>query len=213
MKHKISIVDDHAIFRKGMRLILSELDTISEVTEFENGEHFLDNLQNISPEIVFMDIQMPFLNGFETTEAALKLRPELKIIAMTSDEQTASIQAMLKAGAKGYLSKDIDIEEIHEAVKNISAHKSYFSKNILVKLATSVDNQAKRTKIVIQLSARERDVLELLCKGLAVQTIAKKLFISERTIEKHKANLFLKTDTTNTLNLVLWAIHHKICEI
>jgi len=211
--HKISIVDDHAVFRRGMRLILSELDTISEITEFENGEHFLDNLHIINPDIVFMDIQMPYLDGVTTTKAALKLNTNLKIIAMTSNDQTASVKAMLNAGAKGYLSKDIDIEEIHEAIKKISAHKNFFSKNILVKLATSIDSQQLSAKIQAQLSPREYDVLFLLCKGLSLQTIAEKLFISERTVEKHKANLFLKTETVNTVNLVLWAFNHKICEI
>ncbi len=208
MKYHISIVDDHTVFRKGLRMILENIESVYKVTESPNAELFINQLPDIKPDIIFMDIEMPYLNGIEATKQILTIFPNQHIIAMTSDDNISTIRAMLKAGARGYLLKDADISEIEQVVLNINIGKNFFSSNILLKLAEELEKEP-----AVKLTSRETEIIQNLCKGVGVSAIADKLFVSERTIEKHKANLFLKTGTTNTVNLVLWAIHHKIVEI
>lgn len=189
---------------------------VENFIEAENGELFLEQLKEVSPDIVFMDISMPYMDGIETSRKALEINKDLKIIAMTSDGSIQTVSAMLNAGAQGYLLKDIDFDELKSALKSLINGESFFSKNILLKLAESPNKlmeESKREHLINMLSPRETEVLQLLCRGKNVQEIADTLFLSERTIEKHKSNLFQKTKTQNTVNLVLWALHHKFFDI
>jgi len=123
---------------------------------------------------------------------------------------------MLSSGAKGYLEKDVDYDEIHLAIKYLAEQKSYFSANIFIKLTKNIKYQVskKRTKAGYNdITKREQDVLELICKGLSNFEISEKLFISERTVEKHKANLYAKTNTENALKLALFAFQNDLVEM
>lgn len=212
-KHKIVIVDDHKVFRKGLRMVIETQHTARVTGEFSSGEEFLDQVPKINCDMVFMDISMPVLDGFDTTEAALKINPNLKIIGMSANDDIASVNKLLSAGAVGFLSKNADFDEIHDAIKNTAAGDNYFSGNVLIKLSKSFGkspSQNKAANLAAELSKREYEVLQLICKGLSNQEIADKLNITDRTVEKHKSNLYLKTDTENILNLVLFAFKNNI---
>ena len=215
-KQKIIIVDDHKIFRKGLKIVISDSELSEVVAEASSGEDFLKIIENTNADIVFMDINLPNIDGFETTRKAILKNNNLSIIGMSANGDINSIKKMLSSGAKGYLEKDVDYDEIHQAIKYISEQKNYFSENVFIKLTKSITNPStkKRTDLeYYNITKREQDVLELICKGLSNFNISKNLFISERTVEKHKANLYAKTDTENALNLALFAFKNNLVEI
>lgn len=216
-KLNITIVDDHKVFRKGLRMVLEMEPTHQVAYEFESGTDFLKAISTIETDVVFMDISMPELSGFETTKRALKQNPKLKIIGMSANDDIASVNKLLSCGASGFLSKDADFDDIISAVKHIAKGNNFFSGNILVKLSQNAGTASKQKtqseKLRSELSKRETEVLELICQGLSNHEIAERLHITDRTVEKHKSNLYLKTNTENVLNLVLFAFKNGIADI
>ena len=207
-KYNILIVDDHTLFRKGFGLILSDLDYIESIEEAQNGVDFLDKLENFNPDIVFMDINMPEMDGVEATKTALKKFPKLNIISLSMFGDQHYYKQMIEAGAKGFLVKNSDVEEIEDAIKNILAGKNYISQEILNELVTSM--MKKENNDYQELSVREKEVLYLICKGYSNQEIADNLFLSKRTVDKHRENLLFKTSSKNTAGLVVFAIKNNI---
>jgi DNA-binding NarL/FixJ family response regulator len=215
-KQKIIIVDDHKVFRKGLKMIIEDLESAEVVAEASTGEEFLDIIEQTEADIVFMDINMPNMNGFEATKIATAKKPKLSIIAMSANDDIASITEMLSSGAKGYLEKDVDYDEIHEAIKYLTQQKNYFSTNVFIKLTKNINKQIVKKKAELgynNITKREQNVLELICKGFSNLEISEKLFISVRTVEKHKANLYIKTETENALNLALFAFKNDLVEL
>ena len=216
MKYKVFIVDDHKIFREGFKVVLNEMDNISVVGEANNGQELISFLKNNQVDLVFMDINMPVLDGIATTEEALKLFPALKIIAITASEDVEFANKMLLAGVEGYLLKDTDYEDIVDAIDKVMNGKSFFSPKILLKLTTNTLKSRVEMQNIQNLPSftrRENEVLKLICKGMSNAEISNLLFISERTLEKHKQNLLMKTDTRNTVNLVIYALKNGLANI
>lgn len=215
-KQKVIIVDDHKIFRKGLRTVIEDYGKAEIVGEAASGEEFLELMDTCDADIVFMDINLPYVNGYEATRKVLVKKSDLSIVGLSANDDIASIKEMLAAGAKGYMGKDVDYDEIHQALKYLSEQKKYFSTDILIKLTNDIDNQtSEKPKGVgdYVISDRELDVLECICEGLSNYQIAEKLFISIRTVEKHKANLYNKTGTENVLNLALYAFHNDLVNV
>jgi DNA-binding NarL/FixJ family response regulator len=211
-KFSVCIVDDHKLFREGLKLLLLNLENILDVYEAANGQDFLELLKKLKPDIVFMDIEMPMMDGIETTQKALDLFPNLKIIALSMYGEEVYYSKMIEAGAHGFLLKDSDISEVESAINLVASGKSYFSHDILFKIL----HQSRSSKSISQnsdLSEREKEVLYLICKGLSNHEIAAKLLLSKRTIDKHRENLLLKTESNNTASLVIYAIRNGIIEI
>ena len=215
---KIIIVDDHQIFRKGVSLQLNELDNIEVVAEANNGEEFLEVLDTVTADLVLMDIKMPIMNGIEATKLALSKYPRLKIVALSMFGEEEYLQNMLDAGAKGFLLKNIAIEELNNAIHHIMNGKNFFSDELLSILTkTFMGSSAPAAPVeentVANLTKRENEILNLICKGLSNQEIAKQLFLSPRTVDGHRANIISKTGTKNTVSLVTYAIKNKLIEI
>jgi DNA-binding NarL/FixJ family response regulator len=213
-KVRIALVDDHTLFRSGLVGLLSQHPRYEVVADVGSGEEFLTILPHTDPDVVFMDISMPGIDGSETTRRALAERPELRIItlSMYGDEHFYSL--MVECGASGFLHKDSDIEEVYAAVDAAMAGDSYFSPALLdsmtrnmSRLATTVSSDEDA------LSEREIEILVEVCRGLSNQEIADKLFISKRTVDKHRANILEKTGCKNTANLVVYAIKNRLVEI
>ena len=211
-KLNVFLVDDHKLFREGLKLLLQGLDCIGEINEASNGHEFLDKLEESVPDIVFMDIEMPELDGIQTTILALEHYPKIKIIALSMYGDEAYYSKMIEAGVHGFLLKDSDIQEVESAIEQVSAGKSYFSQEILIKMLQRSSNKKSVSKSS-ELSEREKEVLYLICKGLSNQEIANNLLLSKRTIDKHRENLLLKTESHNTASLVIYAIKNGIIEI
>jgi DNA-binding NarL/FixJ family response regulator len=211
--HNIIIVDDHALFRKGLKLLLNSFSDFNVVAEASNGIEFLDNLDVIPVDIALLDIDMPEMDGIEAAEKALKKYPALKIITLSMYGDEEYYSKMVEAGVSGFLLKDSDIDEVHAALTSVIEGKNYFSQELLQNLIRSLKNQDEQPKDFYDLSAREIEIISLICQGLSNIEIGEKLFLSKRTVEKHRANILEKTDTKNTASLVMFAIKNKIVTV
>jgi DNA-binding NarL/FixJ family response regulator len=212
-KLNILIVDDHKLFREGLKLLLTSLEEIGEVQEAPDGEVFLNMIKTYTPDLVLMDIEMPRINGIEATIRALELHPDLKIMALSMYGDEEYFQKMIDAGVCGFLLKNSDFSEVKKAILTASQGNNYFTEEILYRLVNRIKTKSPQSDIAVALSDREIEVLQLICKGLSNQEIADKLFISKRTVDHHRASLLTKTETKNAASLVIYAIKHKMIEI
>jgi DNA-binding NarL/FixJ family response regulator len=211
-KLSILLVDDHKLFREGLNLILNSFKFVESVYEAADGEEFLLQLKKNFPDIVFMDIEMPKLNGIEATRRALEIYPEINIIALSMYGGEEYYTQMINAGAKGFILKNSGIKEVEMAINYVIEGNNYFSQEIMSGLLKSMNRKPQNPKTHL-LSEREEEVLYQICKGLSNQEIADFLRISKRTVDKHRENVLLKTDSKNTAGLVMYAIKNGIVEV
>lgn len=204
---KVAVVDDHELFREGLVLVLKQIDDIEIVADFGSGNAFLESLDHLDLDIVLMDIKMEGFDGIETTIKAKDAKPNLKIIAVTMFEEDSYYLQMIHAGAQGFVLKKAGKYELAQAIKEVYKGGNYFSQEILQKMAFKAINTEKQQEE--QLTGRETEVLQLICKGLSTKEICEKLFISQKTVEVHRSNLMRKTDCKNVAQLVIWALKNK----
>lgn len=214
-KLKVYIVDDHKLFREGLKLLLSNQGFIAHVYEASNGQEFLDNIQMIDADVVLMDIEMPEMNGLEAVEKALRVKPGLKIIVLSMYGDEQYYYKMIDLGVKGFVLKSSGIEKVLNAIERVNEGENYFSEELLMNILNSMRNNPKVENDLIEneISDRELEILYHVCRGLSNQEIADELFISKRTVDKHRANLLSKTGCRNTAALVMYAIRNNIIEI
>jgi len=210
----IIIVDDHAIFRDGLKSLLSQVSNFHILGEAKTGKDFLDILKNTNPDIILMDISMPEMDGIEATEKALLKYPNLKIIALSSYSDHIYYYKMIKAGVQGFVLKKSGTEELQEAISKVYNGENYFPQDILKDLIFKLGNTGiDSTSNSVSLSKRETEVLQLICQGFTNKEIADKLHISPKTVDNHRTNLLSKTNTKNSAHLVMFAIKHHLIEI
>jgi DNA-binding NarL/FixJ family response regulator len=181
--------------------------------ECSNGVEFLHSIEKIRPDVVLMDIEMPAMNGIEATRLATAKYPNLKIITLSMFGEEEYYYKMIDAGAKGFILKNSDIDEVIKAIKAIVQGSTYFSQELLYNVVKNFREVRKSDQLQVQLSQRELEILELICKGLSNNEIADELNISKRTVDKHRSNILSKTDTKNTASLVMFAVEHRLIEI
>jgi len=211
---EIMIVDDHEIFRKGLVMVINKLKNVKVVAEAVNGEEFLNMLDKIKPELVLMDIQMPVMNGIDATKTALQKYPNLKIVALSMFGEEEYLQNMVDAGVKGFLLKNISKEDLYRAIQLISEGKNYYSEELLSFFTRKYIHPQKQQETAdANLTKRELEVLQLIAEGYTDAEIAEKLFISQRTVNGHRANLIAKTGSRNTVNLLTYAIKNKLVDM
>lgn len=214
--NKIIIVDDHSLFREGIKLLIENEGFGLVIAEAENGQQFLDVLATQQPDLVIMDIEMPVMGGLEATRKALKIQPELKILVLTMLNEKANYSDMINAGALGFVLKTAGKKEFEKAIKTITGGESYFSNELLRQIIINANNQTltdQSPEQKLEFTEREKEVLKHLCEGLTVAEVADKLYLSVKTIEAHRSTLLKKTKAKNTINLVLHAIKNKIVEV
>jgi DNA-binding NarL/FixJ family response regulator len=211
-KIRIIIADDHQLFRNGLKILLDSFPDFEVTAEASNGEEFLKLIKETPAEIALMDINMPEMDGIEATRRAVKIKPAINIIALSMYGEEEYYYKMVDAGAKGFLLKDSDIFEVREAILTVMKGGSYFSQELLYHVIQKIKHREHETKIA-NLSKREKEILLKICEGLSNQEIADTLFISKRTVDKHRANLLGKTNSKNTASLILFAIRNKLIEI
>ncbi len=213
-KYKIIIVDEHEIFRMGLKLFINMLDNATTIGEFSKEEEFLEFLKKNKPDIVFLDIDMPILYGIDIIEKILKLFPKLKIIVLTNVYENKYFERMICSGIQGYILKNSKFNDYRNAIEKVMRGGYYFSEELLVNytrasISVNINDRMKSATF----SKRELEVLQLICKGYSNKEIGKKLFISPRTIERHKSKLFEKSNTSNVVNLILYAIKQKFVDL
>jgi DNA-binding NarL/FixJ family response regulator len=207
-KTRVFIVEDHAIFREGLKRVISEMDTVELIGEAENGAIFLEKLKKLKPDVVLMDIQMPVMDGIEATDRALKIDPSLKILVISMFGEEEYVSTMVEQGVAGFILKTSGILDLERAIKKVSDGQQYYSEEImgiLVKKFRSIDSVEK-----ITFSEKEKEVLRMLCKGMSNNDIADKLFMSVRTVEGYRNKLLQKTGSSNVINLVIYALKNKL---
>lgn len=213
-KYKILLVDDHALFRGGLRGLIESEGIATVVGEAPDGVAFLEMLPDSGAEIVLLDIDMPGMGGIEAARQAIAAMPDLKIITLSMHGEEHYYFAMVEAGVKGFLLKSSDLDEVAAAINTVGKGGTYFSQELLqglvgiLRTTPGGDDGSPDS-----LSEREREIILLVCRGLSNQEIADQLFISKRTVDKHRANIMAKTGTKNTANLVVYAIKNRLVEI
>lgn len=209
---RIIIADDHQLFRNGLKILLDAFEEFSVVGEAGNGQDLIKIIKETPCDIILMDIDMPVMDGIEATRRVLEIEPGIHIIAVSMYGEEDYYDKMVDAGAKGFLLKDSDINEVKEAIINVFNGGNYFSQELLYNVIRKIKTRENETKMA-NLSKREMEILYKICEGLSNQEIADTLFISKRTVDKHRANLLSKTNSKNTASLILYAIKNKIIEI
>ena len=212
MEYRIILVDDHALFRGGLKGLLEQFGSCSVVAEAASGEEFLTLIPQIECDVIFMDISMPGIDGAETTRRALEINPNLRIVTLSMFGDEHYYTRMVEAGACGFLLKDSEIDEVLEAIRSVVEGGSYFSERLLSSLSSRLRSRSAEISEE-SLSAREQEILVAVCRGSSNQEIADELFISKRTVDKHRANILEKTGCKNTAHLVIYAIRHGLVEI
>jgi len=213
---KVFIVDDHKIFRDGLKMLLSTIKNVLVSGEASNGKIFLSMLKNDKPYIVFMDINMKEMDGIEATQKAFEIFPDLKIIVLTSFEDEAYFNQMTDLGVHGYLLKNSLKEDFENAINKVMQGLNYYSDDLIVKLAKKMTQARKfpeKQQPEILFSEEEKVLLKYICQGLTNKQIAEILHLSNRTIEAHRARLLDKTDTKNSVALAVYAIANKLIEL
>lgn len=210
----VLLVDDHTLFRDGLARLLEMGDMCHVVGQASNGVEFLDLMETLSPDVVMLDIDMPVMGGIEAAEQAFKTNPDLKIITLSMHGDEDYYFKMVSLGVKGFLLKNSDIDEVTTAITTVMRGGSYFSQELLRTLVGSLKTTSHKDAMPQEaLSTRELEILLLICKGLSNHEIADKLFISKRTVDKHRANILSKTNCRNTANLVVYAIKNALVKI
>lgn len=213
-KPNIIIVDDHLIFRQGLRAMMTAEKIANIVGEASNGVEFLKLLKVSKPDLVLMDIDMPQMDGMEATLKAIEIQPDLKIIALTMFGDEEYYYRMIELGVKGFILKSAGIVELERAIKEVMKGKSYFSNELLQRIIQNFSiNNKEVKKHVNELSGRETEVLGYICQGMTTDEIAQTLHLSPRTIKSHRANILEKTACRNTPTLILYALKNKIIKL
>jgi len=204
----IVIVDDHDIFREGVKLVLNQVPNFEVIADFSNGNEYLTFLESTIPSITLMDINMPQIDGIQTSKKALKAHPNLKIITLSMFSDLIHYSKMIEVGVKGFVVKNANKEELYEAIKSVDEGSVYFSPEIMQKM--NFYTQKNLRNYQNKLSQRELEILHLLCIGKKTKEIAAILFISTKTVEAHRYNIFKKANVRNIAELIIWAVRAKL---
>lgn len=198
------LVDDHRLFRSGLKYILEATGKYVVLAEASNGIEFLELLKTVTPDLVIMDINMPVMNGLAASRLALENSPAIKILILTMYGDRDIYQTLLDMGIKGYVLKDADNEELLLAIQKVLAGDSYFSQELLLNVI-----RESMTAAPVVLSTREKEVLTLIAEGLSNHEIAGRLKLSQRTVERHRTHLLEKTGSKNSVRLIIHALKNK----
>jgi DNA-binding NarL/FixJ family response regulator len=208
---RIVLVDDHTLFRNGLKNLLNGIQGFRVVAEAENGKKFLELLNESKPDIVLLDIAMPVMDGVEAATKALELYEDMSIITLSMFADEAYYKQMVEAGVRGFILKDAGIAEVESAIRTVHQGKTFFSQELLQALLSGLYHDTGIEKY--DLSEREIEVIQHVCTGKSNLEIADDLCISKRTVEKHRANIMEKTHCKNTASLVIFAVKNKIVEV
>jgi DNA-binding NarL/FixJ family response regulator len=217
-KLRVLIVDDHALFRKGLLMVLEQEPDVEVAGEAADGHEAVVKAQELMPDVVLMDVRMPGQSGIQATREIRDLLPHARILMLTVSDEEADLYEAIKAGASGYLLKEIPTDEVPEAIRSVVAGQSRISPSMASKLLSEFASMTKRAEDrraarVPRLTEREMDVLKAMAQGLNNRDIAKHLFISENTVKNHVRNILEKLQLHSRMEAVVYAVREKLLEI
>jgi DNA-binding NarL/FixJ family response regulator len=215
---RVVICDDHSLFRRGLAMVLEGEAGIVVVGEAEDGEAAVRAAEELAPDVVLMDVRMPKRSGIEATRAIAELVPATKILMLTVSDEEEDLYEAVKAGAAGYLLKEISIEEVADAIRSVVSGQSLITPSMASKLLaefTNLSKQAEQRQAVPgpRLTSRELEVLKLVAQGMSNKEIAAELFISENTVKNHVRNILEKLHLHSRMEAVVYAVREKLLDI
>ena len=215
---RVMICDDHALFRRGLIMVLESEEGMDVVGEAEDGEEAIKKAEELAPDVVLMDVRMPNVSGIEATRRISEVDPTAKILMLTVSDEEDDLYDAIKAGATGYLLKEISIEEVATAIRAVAQGQSLISPSMASKLLNEFATMVKRADEKQQvptprLTEREMEVLKLVAKGHNNRDIAKELYISENTVKNHIRNILEKLHLHSRMEAVVYAVREKLLEI
>ncbi len=207
---KILLADDHTIVRQGLKLILSSQPDLAVVGEAANGKEAVEQAKTLRPDIVLLDVAMPELNGIEATRRMMEDNPRLRILVLSMHKEAVYVREILKAGARGYLLKDVIDTELLNAVRSVARGDGYISPAVSGALLN--DYRQNITDPADLLTKREREVLQLIAEGKTNKEVATQLNLSVYTVDSHRAKVMEKLNLHSTGELVRFAIKHGLAD-
>jgi DNA-binding NarL/FixJ family response regulator len=216
---RVLIVDDHALFRRGLEMVLAEEADIELVGEASDGAEAIEKAGEALPDVVLMDIRMPRSSGIEACRAMKDVAPSTKIVMLTISDEEGDLFEAIRAGASGYLLKDIPYDEVADVVRAVHDGQSLINPSMAAKLLTEFAALAKREESertervpAPRLTDREIEVLKLVARGMNNRDIAKELFISENTVKNHVRNILEKLQIHSRMEAVMIAVRENLIE-
>src|SRR5438270_3052980 len=214
---RVLIADDQALFRRGLYVVLGTEEHIDVVDEAENGEEAVAKAVELAPDVVLMDVRMPRINGIEAARQINMAVPTTKILMLTVSDEEDDLYEAIKAGANGYLLKEISVEEVAEAIRAVVQGQSLISPSMASKLLTEFNTLVKKAEEKQQfpapaLTSRELEVLRLVAKGMSNREIADQLYISENTVKNHVRNILEKLHLHSRMQAVMYAVREQLID-
>ena len=212
MSIRVIIVDDHKIMREGLRSLLEKQPDIEVVAEADSAQQALKLVQEMTPDVVIIDVVMPSLNGIEATRRILAKLPTVKVIALSMYSDKRLVMEMLRAGASGYLLKDCAFEELDEAIRTVIQDRTYITPRIVDIIVKDYFSQVERpsSSALSALTSRQYEVLQLLAEGKTTREIAKQMSLSVKTIDSHRQQIINKLNIHSIAGLTKYAIREGL---
>lgn len=217
MKYNIRLIiaDDHEIFRDGLALMLSRQKDIILLGQASNGKELAELTEQHNPDVVITDIKMPIMDGIQACRLILKKQPDAKIIALSMFDEETLIVDMLEAGAKGYLLKNADKQEILDAIETVYEDKTYYCHHTSARLTNMIvksNFNPYKKKEFVSFNEREIEIIKLICQQNSSKEISDKLYLSSRTVEGYRTKILEKMSAKNTVGVVVYALKHNLIE-
>ena len=215
---RVLVADDHALYRRGLEMVLGQEDDIEIVGEAGDGAEAIRRAEELLPDVVLMDIRMPRRSGIEACTAIKEIVPSTKIVILTISDEESDLYEAVRAGANGYLLKDVPGEEIADGIRAVAGGQSLISPSMASKLlsefATMIKKSEERPQLPVpRLTDRELQVLKLVARGMANKEIAVELFISENTVKNHVRNILEKLQLHSRMEAVVYAVRERILDL
>lgn len=213
-KYKLAVVDDQKLFRQGLISMLNEFSGLKVIIEAENGRDLIEAMKKSKPDVILLDLEMPVMDGIETTEAVRKRYPDVKIIILTMHDDDSFISHLIEKGANGFLLKDTHIESVVDAIYAVAETGFHFNERISKAMVKGLvkSQRIKPSFTAANLTRKELEVLLLICKEHTTREISDMLGISTRTVDGHRDNILQKTGARNTAGIVMYAVKNGLLE-
>jgi len=214
---RVLIADDQALFRRGLYVVLGTEEDIEVVAEAEDGEEAIAKAEELAPDAVLMDVRMPRVNGIEAARRIREMLPSTKILMLTVSDEEDDLYEAIKAGANGYLLKEISVEEVANAIHSVVQGQSLISPSMASKLLNEFNSLARQAAEKEELpapvlTARELEVLKLVARGMSNKDVADQLFISENTVKNHVRNILEKLHLHSRMEAVMYAVRKRLVD-
>jgi DNA-binding NarL/FixJ family response regulator len=204
---RVLVADDHNLFRYGIKAMLANAEGFEVVGEAATGEEVVEKVAQTRPDLILMDIQMPGINGIEATRRVLERDPKIGVVVVTMFEDDDSVFSAMRAGARGYVLKGADAQEVLKVVGAVAEGEAHFGPEIARRLMAffSAPKPAAPSEAFPELTAREAELLDLIARGLNNTEIAKRLYVSQKTVRNHVSNIFLKLQVADRAQAIVKA--------